>query len=272
MKTHMRAIALPLATLPDITVAGRFPLTDRSFATRYLSSTHALHLHDYAARMRLGGAEVAIAPGDVTISPAGEASGYDLGSDGRHWCVHFDMANGGTTFEVPLHIPRRDFSAVARERMAEIATLHGQRADSATAGIAASLALQQLLLWLYDCVSDAPARYDPAEAAARVIEERFQEPLGVAAIAAMVGRSSAHLARVFRARYGVTIPHRLIQRRAEHARYLLESTDLPIWRVAERAGIPDAQLFNKTLRRVLGASPSAIRARAPARALIDPDR
>ena len=57
----------------------------------------------------------------------------------------------------------------------------------------------------------------------------------------------------------MTIPHRLIARRVEHARYLLESTDLPIWRVAERVGIPDPQHFNKTVRRLTGTSPSAIR-------------
>ena len=32
-----------------------------------------------------------------------------------------------------------------------------------------------------------------------------------------------------------------LERRAAHARFLLESTDLPIWRVAERVGMPDAQ-------------------------------
>ena len=52
---------------------------------------------------------------------------------------------------------------------------------------------------------------------------------------------------------------------------LLESTDLPIWRVAERCGVADAQRFNKMVRSLLGASPSAVRARVRG-PVVDPDR
>jgi AraC-like DNA-binding protein len=46
---------------------------------------------------------------------------------------------------------------------------------------------------------------------------------------------------------------------------------LPIWRIAERVGISDPQHFNKSVRRMLGASPSAIRALSQADR-VDPDR
>ena len=44
-----------------------------------------------------------------------------------------------------------------------------------------------------------------------------------------------------------------------HARYLLESTDLPVAAVGVRVGVPDPQYFNKLVRRFLGQSPSSIR-------------
>lgn len=263
INSHMEHINWPVAIIPRIAVAGRFRLGDRGHETRYRGSVHALHLHDYAGRMRLAGSERAIAPGDMTISPAGLASSYDLDAAGQHWCIHFtaDAADDGVA--LPLHVTGQ---TSARERMAHIAALHCR--DGAVAAAQAGLALQALLL---DLAAPTPTQPNAAERAAAVIDARFAEPLDVAMIAAAVDRSPAHLARAFRARYATTIPHRLIARRVEHARYLLESTDLPIWRIAERVGIPDPQHFNKTVRRLTGASPSAIRAASAAK-IVDPDR
>lgn len=239
-------------------------LADRWFDVEHRSATHALHLHDYHGHLRLDGREIAIAPGDVTLSPAGRPSRYDLPAAGRHWVVHFRTTDAGAMMRVPLHLAGRQ---ALRERFAEIAALRAR--EGALARAAAGAALQQLLLTLADeHVATAPTL---ADRAAAVIEERFAETLDIAAVAAAVARSPAHLARAFRAQFGVTVPHRIIQRRVAHARYLLESTDLPIWRVAERCGIADPQHFNKTVRRVAGASPSAIRAASGA-ARIDPDR
>jgi AraC-like DNA-binding protein len=264
----MDGLDWPMRAVPQIEVAGRFALADRAYETRYLGATHALHLHDYDGTMLLAGREQALAPGDVTISPAGQTSSYDLAAPGQHWCVHFAVeARGDDTARLPLHCAASMVAAV-RERMAHIAACHARASDSPTAGIQAGLALQALLL---DLATPEERVDSAAERAASLIDARFAEPLDVPAIAAAVCRSQAHLARAFRARYGTTIPHRLIARRVEHARYLLESTDLPIWRIAERVGIPDPQHFNKSVRRMLGASPSAIRAASHA-ATIDPDR
>jgi AraC-like DNA-binding protein len=253
-----------VGVIPRVAVAGRFYLGDRGHETRYRGSMHALHLHDYAGRMRLAGGEHVIAAGDVTISPAGLVSSYDLDVAGQHWCIHFTADGAGARVALPLHVAGQ---AWIRERMAHIAALHRRAGDDSVAAVQAGLALQALLLDLAPTTAASSA----AERAAAVIDARFAEPLDVAAIAAAVDRSPAHLARAFRARYATTIPHRLIARRVEHARYLLESTDLPVWRIAERVGIPDPQHFNKTMRRLTGTSPSAIRA-ASAAAVVDPDR
>ena len=259
----MTSIDFPLAGVPGVVRAGRFALADRGFETRYRGSSHALHLHDYAGAMRLAGAELSLSPGDVTLSPAGRTSAYDLPAPGRHWVVHFSLSQHEPAFAMPLHVAG---AGAARERFAQVAALHGR--GDALGQAQAAVGLQALLLWLAD--HGRPAG-DPAERAAAAIDERFAEPLTVAAIADAARVSPAHLARVFRARFGVTVPHRLLQRRVEHARYLLESTDLPVWRIAERTGIPDAQHFNKTMRRLAGASPSAIRAASSA-TTVDPDR
>lgn len=264
------AFSWPLASLPTIVRAGRYWLSDVDYATTYKGRTHAVHLHGYSGHMRLDGLEFPLNPDDVTISPMGLPSAYALAGAGHHWCVHFEPAPASTEMvSIPRHLSLGGAAGMLRERFAHIATLHARAEHDPIARISASLACQQLLLSLIDrpAVEDLSA----VEKAAAMIDERFHEPLTVPQIARAVGQSQAYLARIFKARYGVTIPHRLIERRLAHARYLLESTDLPIWRVAERVGIADPQHFNKSVRRMLGASPSAVRASGGAETL-DPDR
>lgn len=258
----MDGIDWPVEIVPRIAVAGRFALADRGFETTYRGQTHALHLHGYNGVMLLAGERRRIGPGDATLSPAGERSAYDLGRGGHHWCIHFHAADAGPSARLPLHVVRA--GGWLREAMVHAAALHARGGPLARAQ--AGLTLQGALLRLAEGDAD-----DAAGRAAALIAERFAEPLDVPTIAREVGRNPAHLARAFRRRYGETIPHRLIARRIEHARFLLESSDLPIWRVAERCGIPDPQHFNKTVRRLLGESPSTIRA-AAAISPVDPDR
>jgi AraC-like DNA-binding protein len=83
----------PLGALPVLRTSGRFALEDRQFATRYFGTSHALHVHQYDAEMRLGDTTLTLRPGDVTISPAGVATAYHLPRAGFHWCVHFMPAS-----------------------------------------------------------------------------------------------------------------------------------------------------------------------------------
>ncbi|MCA1654067.1 MAG: helix-turn-helix transcriptional regulator [Sphingomicrobium sp.] len=270
----MASLDWPLATIPDVRLAGRFPLADMGFATTYRGQAHALHLHDYAGRMRLANTEVTLEPGDATISPLGLASAYDLPAPGWHWCIHFRecQADGNARMELPLHLRLGAAATAVRERMAHIGRLQERAGESPLASASAAIALQDLLLWLAERTVIAERGNSAAEKVALLIDERFHESLTMPGIAQAAGCSQATLARQFRARFGITVSHRLIERRTAHARYLLESTDLPMWRIAERVGIPDPQYFNKTVRRLLGASPSAIRASAAGAPVIDPDR
>jgi transcriptional regulator GlxA family with amidase domain len=51
----------------------------------------------------------------------------------------------------------------------------------------------------------------------------------------------------------------LLRQRVEEARRLLETTDLPIDRVAERAGFGTATSMRQHLRAAVGVSPTAYR-------------
>jgi AraC-like DNA-binding protein len=274
MPDHATDFSWPTETIPKIRVAGRFPLNDRNYATTYLGRTHALHLHSYQGDIRIGGQQFALRDGDLTISPAGVASGYDLRKPGYHWCVHFypaERSDAESYVSLALHLTLHGAATYVRERLMHITRLYanGSAADApdALAAATAAIALQELLLW---CAarSQAPVAGPGVEAAAivervaAIIDARFDESLSISRIAREVGKSQNYIARRFRERFGMTILQYALTRRVAHARYLLESTDLPIRQVAERVGIDDAQYFNKQIRRQLGDSPSGIRARA----------
>ncbi|WP_298289879.1 AraC family transcriptional regulator [Novosphingobium sp.] len=258
---------LPLEKLATIKVAGQFALTDQNFSTVHQGNTHALHLHGYTAEMILAAERIAIAPGDLTLSPAGLPTMYNLAKPGRHWCIHFQIdQDGGPSAPISLHLAG---CAHLREKFAHVSWQFATASDD-IGFHSARIATQELLL-LAARQSNPLPHNDAAAAAAQFIDNHFSEPVGLEEIAAAAGTSKVYLNRVFRKRFGTTALHRLLQRRAEHARFLLESTDLPIWRVAERCGVPDAQHFNKFVKSMLGSSPSAVRQRASAK-IVDPDR
>ncbi len=66
---------------------------------------------------------------------------------------------------------------------------------------------------------------------------------------------------------GLPLVAYLRQRRMALARMLLENTNQSVKEIAHACGIPDAQLFNKTVRREFGASPTALRGGAASRPL-----
>ena len=265
-----KSMPWPLHALPVVRIAGRFPLDDFGFSYGYRSTTHALHIYDYAGAIQIGAKRFAIRAGDVTLTPAGVVSRYDVADPGHHWCVHFEAAPpDGQSARLPLHCspgPAREF---AIERLTRIARLHAQSeargAMKKLARAAASAALQELLLSLalYSSRPErAPRRRrsdDAIEKLISLLDTRFTEPLSVPQLARQVGLAQNYLARQFRSRFGMTIPRYLLSRRIGHARHLLLNTDMPVGRIAARVGYPDAQHFNKQFRRLTGSSPTGLR-------------
>lgn len=224
-----------------------------------------MHLHDYVATMRLGEATFDLKPGDLTITPAGMPSSYDLDRPGRHWCVHFYPGAGdGPGVHTATHLRLGPAASHVADRISQITRLHAQAEQGdrdPLAGWTASAMFLELILW---CAarsrSPEAGRNDIADRVAELIEIHASEALSVSRLAKLTGHPQHTIARVFRARFGVTIPRYLLQRRLAQARNLLENSDLPVGLIGQRVGIADPQYFNKLSRRLLGASPSQIRA------------
>jgi len=101
---------------------------------------------------------------------------------------------------------------------------------------------------------------EASTAAARAwATEHLHEPIDLPAVARRAGMSVRTFTRRFRAETGTSFARWLGRQRVEHARDLLERTDLPIDQVAERCGFGTAASMRQHLHATLGVAPSAYR-------------
>jgi transcriptional regulator GlxA family with amidase domain len=89
--------------------------------------------------------------------------------------------------------------------------------------------------------------------------ERLHEPIQLRDMAAQESMSVRTFTRRFREETGVSPGQWLTQQRVERARQLLESTDLSVDQVAQRAGFGTAQSMRQHLQAALGVTPTGYR-------------
>jgi transcriptional regulator GlxA family with amidase domain len=89
--------------------------------------------------------------------------------------------------------------------------------------------------------------------------ERLDEPLDLARLAGHARMSVRTFTRRFREETGLSPGRWLLSQRIEHARRLLEGTDLPIDRVAAQSGLGSAASLRQHLHATVGVAPAAYR-------------
>ncbi|MGH4031236.1 GlxA family transcriptional regulator [Actinomycetota bacterium Odt1-20B] len=91
------------------------------------------------------------------------------------------------------------------------------------------------------------------------VMERIGEPVTLADMAAHANVSVRTFTRRFRDEVGMSPGQWLIRRRVDLARHLLETTDWPVDRVADRAGFGTGVSLRQHLHAALGVTPQAYR-------------
>lgn len=128
--------------------------------------------------------------------------------------------------------------------------------------IGRGLAFVYNVLWSVAQPSDALRSSTVVHEFETLVVERLREKLSVATLATELGVSQSHLLRLVRAEHGGTAQEFIRDKRAEVARTLIVSTDLPFKAIAAQTGMPDLQYLNKTIRTASGLSPRALRSLA----------
>ncbi|MBE1533831.1 GlxA family transcriptional regulator [Actinomadura algeriensis] len=203
---------------------GAFVLAAAGLLDGLRATTHWLSCERFAHRfptVRVDPAVLYVDEGRVLTS-AGEAAGIDLA----------------------LHMIRRDHGAAVAADVARRTVVPPHREGGQAQFIARPV----------------PSTRGPSTDAARTWAlQRLDRPVTLAEMAARVSMSVRTFTRRFRDETGMSAAAWLTLQRVERARELLERTDLPVDRVAERAGFGTAASLRAHMRTVLGVSPSAYR-------------
>lgn len=101
----------------------------------------------------------------------------------------------------------------------------------------------------------------PTARALRFIWEHYREPILTPDVAAAAGLSRRGLDHAFRQHLHRSVTSELTRRRVEHAKGLLENTNLKAYEVAEQSGFSGLVYFSRVFKQTVGVGPRAYRRR-----------
>ncbi|HEX4431849.1 MAG TPA: AlkA N-terminal domain-containing protein, partial [Frankiaceae bacterium] len=113
-------------------------------------------------------------------------------------------------------------------------------------------------------------RADLVARAMRLIGDGVVDREGVSGLASRLGYTSRHLTRVMSDELGAGPLAVARAQRAQTARLLLETTDVPVTEVAFASGFASLRQFNDTVREIFATTPTAIRQRRRTREFAEP--
>jgi AraC family transcriptional regulator, regulatory protein of adaptative response / DNA-3-methyladenine glycosylase II len=113
-------------------------------------------------------------------------------------------------------------------------------------------------------------RADLVARAMRLIGDGVVDRDGVGGLASRLGYTPRHLTRVLSDELGAGPLAVARAQRAQTARLLLETTDVPVTEVAYAAGFASLRQFNDTVREIFATTPTGLRQRRRAREVAEP--
>ena len=254
--TEVRSVELDALRVSDL----RFPrLSALPFHTHDRPILAVILEGDFAVRFPSRTLECTAAT--MFTEPAGERHGNHFGRDGaRSLALELDLDR--------LDLPQRVRSFLDRVNHFADIEIHALAARVARE-IAHPDDLSHLVIagLAYEILGAAVRNGDRERGlpgwlrlARDFLHVRFSNRLRLGELAREVGVQPAHLARVFRAKYGVSIGAYVRQLRVEDAKRQLADSELPIAQVAFALGFADQSHFTRAFARVTGITPGRYRA------------
>ncbi len=252
---------IPLRTKPTVQALGE-TFGAAAHAERYQATAWGAYLFYGAVDVSINGVRCPVGPGHCVITAPGVRRDYQWeNGQERHAFAYFLINNpSGPTINIPAAQPLDDAFADADRGF--------HRALAASA-----VSIERAEAWLWDFLwqlaerggkagfARAPKVHPAVDAVQQLVQLKLAQPLSVSALAAEINMTTVHLNRLFQTHLGTTVGQYIRRRRMERAHVLLLQTDLPIGGIACRVGIPNPQLFSKTVRHHFGISPQMLRER-----------
>jgi len=120
---------------------------------------------------------------------------------------------------------------------------------------------RQVQPFLQGAVFAGDASHPTVERAQHWLQSHFRHKVEIPRLAEHLGISSRSLNRHFQQELNMSVIEYLQQLRVEHAKVLLEQTQLPISQIVEDIGYSDVRSFTTLFHRQVGMKPSAYKAR-----------
>jgi len=251
-----------------VTDCGYFPEARAHGRTREVPLAAAVVLVCVKGRgwCRIGGTSHEVRAGDVAVIPAGVTHAY--GTDAQEpwtlWWLHVEgadvaeiLAAAGMTKTAPV----RQLDTVYRMVALVQEILDRLEKDLGDSSLLASSGAAWHLLTLLSSGSTASSPQGAAvERATNYLRAHLGAAVSVAELAEVAQLSQSHFAALFKQQHGLPVHQFATQLRMAKARELLDTTTLPVARIAAAVGYPDAFYFSRQFRAVHGTT--ALRYRA----------
>lgn len=252
---------IPIHLKPVVLLAGLGIHGNRPVEYYRLEELWCIHLYQYYGELRLNGVSFPIEPGSISVIPPGISLEHHFKGRSVHSFAHFKFATSDLyeTIKPPILAMQRVDDDLAYFQTAFTQSIGYYSLNPARTEIKIWDILWELIERNLKFNNASPALNPAVQKALHIIELKLGEPLSVSDLAQEIGLSHNHLTRLFRSNLGSTVINYIQERRIQRAKYLLTYTNLPVKAIAAETGIRDLQLFNKTVRRKLGASPRNIR-------------
>jgi AraC family transcriptional regulator len=257
--TEEQAVVVTSADVNDLTVA------ELRFPPGYVQDTYEPEL-PYLALVLDGGLEKSFRFRSLRLEracgvtmPAGAAHGARFGAKGARVVVvkprsGLDPLAGCLDRLVDLRGP--GFSWLASRLAAEL-----RASDSAAPLAAEGLALELLAATSRETRAQRRSGRPPAWllSAEELLRARMDDCIGLGELAEVIGVHPTHLARVFRARYGVSVGEYGRRLRLAWAANEIARSESSLAEIAKQAGFADQSHFTRVFKNFIGTTPARYR-------------
>lgn len=224
--------------------------------TRLYKYSVLIFMQKGTLRFRENGIEVELCEGEYYIQRAGLLQeGLPIVDAPTYFYVEF---SGGQFSDSAYGIPLR-----GKFRNQKLQPLMDAIAQSYKLHTANPFLLNSYMYRIFSELAESTAAYsntaDFLTVVRRYIASEYSSQITVQGLAKKFGYHEDYLARMFRAKYGVSIYQWLISVRIEHAAWLIRNTGMKLSDIATSVGYRDQSTFYRAFERLNGISPKAYR-------------